>query len=245
MWMWEAQIGKSPDQIGRRAADAIVAEIERRIAAGEIRDAAPLPPERILMHEFGASRTVVREAITTLASRGAIEARPRFRPVVRKAGFDAVLDTTGPVVRRMLTTPEGLKNLYDTRVFTERGLVRDAALRAGRDDIKRLKAALIDNGAARDDSERFYRTDTAFHRVLFQIPGNPVFSALHDGFVSWLAPHWEAMERSAERNERNFRAHEAIYQAILERDPDAAEGALAAHLREAWAFVEPTFAGRR
>ena len=60
-------------------------------------------------------------------------------------------------------------------------------------------------------------------------------------FVSWLAPQWDRMERSPERNERNYQAHRAIYEAILERDPDAAEQALITHLSAAWDYVRTTF----
>ena len=226
---------------GRRAADTIVADIERQIASGALKGAAPLPSERELMEEFGASRTVVREAITALSNRGLVETKPRFRPIVRRVGYETVIDTTGPVIRQLLHDPSGVKNLYDTRVFIERSLVRDAAVKAGRDDIQALKTALKANHDSIGDSDEFYRTDGAFHLVLYRIQGNPIFPAVHEGFFSWLAPHWDQMRRSPEANQRNYEAHTAIYQAILERDPDAAEEALIAHLREAWQFVRATF----
>lgn len=225
----------------RRAADPIVAAIEQRIADGVLEDSAPLPSERLLMEEFSASRTVVREAITALSNRGLIECKPRFRPIVRRLGYETIIDTTGPVIRKLLTDSQGVKNLYDTRVFIERGLVREAALSAGKEDIQNLKAALQANHEAIGDSEAFYQTDTAFHRVLYSITRNPIFPAVHEGFTSWLAPQWEKMQRSPERNENNFLAHQRIYAAILERDPDAAEAELCGHLKAAWAHVSVTF----
>ncbi|MCP4317813.1 MAG: FCD domain-containing protein [Hyphomicrobiales bacterium] len=226
---------------GHRAADMIVADIEKQIASGVLKGASPLPSERELMEEFGASRTVVREAITALSNRGLIECKPRYRPIVRQVGYETVIDTTSPVIRQLLHEPQGVKNLYDMRVFIERGLVRDAALYASKSDIQELKAALRANEDAISNSDEFYKSDTAFHRVLYCIPGNPVFPATHEGFVSWLAPQWDRMERSPERNQRNYQAHVAIYQAILERDPDAAEAALVSHLKAAWEFVRTTF----
>ncbi|WP_421726144.1 FCD domain-containing protein [Bauldia sp.] len=224
-----------------RAADHIVTTIERRISEGTLADSAPLPPERVLMEEFGASRTVVREAITALANRGLIETRPRYRPIVRRVGYETVIDTTGPIIRKLLNHPTGVENLYQTRVFIERGLVREAAMHASKTNIGELKRALAENHAAIPSSDDFYRTDTAFHRVFYKVPGNPIFPAVHEGFVSWLAPHWERMRRSPEDNQHNYRAHEAIYTAILERDPDAAEDALVAHLADAWDLVSGTF----
>lgn len=224
-----------------RAADAVVRQLEARIVAGDLADGAPLPPERDLIETFGVSRTVVREAVATLASRGLVESRPRFRPVVRRPGYDAALAAADGVVGHLLAQSGGVKNLYDTRIFLEASLVRQAARQALKDDIEALKRALDANEAAIPDSAAFYRTDVAFHAVLYDIPKNPVFPAIHKAFTAWLAPHWVKMPRSPERNRVNFLRHSDIYHAIRDRDPDAAEAALNAHLNAAWEYVRGTF----
>jgi DNA-binding FadR family transcriptional regulator len=227
--------------LNARAADAIVSKLESQIVSGHLRDKGPLPVERELMEQFGASRTVVREAISMLSSRGLVECKPRFRPIVRKPDYATVLNATGNVVRHLLNEPGGVKNLYTTRVFMECGLVRQAAISATKEDIGDLRVAIEANENAINDSDEFYRTDNAFHGVLYKIPRNPVFPAVHEGFTSWLAPQWAVMLRSPERNLANFQSHKAILDAILERDPDAAEAALNSHLTAAWEYVRVTF----
>lgn len=224
-----------------RAADNVVAMLEAKIVSGELEDQTPLPAERELMEQFGASRTVIREAISKLSSRGLIETKPRFRPIVRKPDYATVLHACGNVVQHLLTDKTGIKNLYDSRVFIERALVREAALSARKDDIVSLREALEENRKAIPDSNEFYRTDVAFHGVLYRIPRNPIFPAMHEGYTSWLAPQWDRMLRSPERNEVNYLAHKSILDAILERDPVAAEEALNNHLKAAWEFVRVTF----
>ncbi|WP_299483738.1 FCD domain-containing protein [uncultured Roseibium sp.] len=224
-----------------RAADSVVAMLEAKIVSGELENQTPLPAERELMEQFGASRTVIREAISKLSSRGLIETRPRFRPIVRKPDYATVLHACGNVVQHLLTERSGIKNLYDSRVFIERALVREAAVAARKEDIVNLKTALEDNRQAIPDSQEFYRTDVAFHGVLYRIPRNPIFPTMHEGYTSWLAPQWDRMLRSPERNEVNYLAHKAILDAILERDPVAAEEALTNHLKAAWEFVRVTF----
>ena len=236
------------DETGRmapsasRAADAVVKKLEARIAAGELADGDYLPVERELMAEYGISRTVVREAIARLASRGMIEARPRFRPVVRRPGYDAALSAIGGVVGHLIGESGGVRTLYDVRVFLESALVRSAALHARKDDITALRTALEANERAMADSEMFYATDVAFHAVLYDIPRNPVFPSIHRAFTGWLAPHWLRMQRSPERNRINYLSHRDIFTAILERDPDAGERALQNHLSAAWEYVRGTFA---
>lgn len=230
--------------VGQRAADLVADKIEAQIAAGMLEHNKPLPAERELMEEFKTSRTVIREAISKLANRGLLEAKPRFRPVVRKPDYGTVIEATGTIVRYMLNEPRGVLDLYQSRVFVERGLVRDAANNATKEDIAALKSALAENQRWIDDSNVFFRTDIAFHGVLYGMSGNPIFPALHKGYSAWLFPHWERMERSTEHNEINYLAHKAIYEAILERDPERAEEALIEHLRGAWEFVKDTFDNR-
>lgn len=235
------QIEAARPASGGRAADWVVSQIEDDILSGVLENGTPLPAERELMERFKTSRTVVREAITTLSSRGLIDAKPRFRPVVRKPGFDTALSSVGSIVKLLLAETRGVKTLYESRVFVERALVRDAARSATRKDIDDLREALAANQAAVSDSEEFYRTDVAFHGVLYRVPRNPIFPAVHEAYTSWLAPHWERMPRSPERNRVNFMSHKAIFDAIVERDADAAEEALETHLKAAWEYVRVTF----
>ena len=224
-----------------RSADSITLDIERSIVAGELEEGRPLPAERALMEQYGASRTVIREAITALTAKGFLKSRPRYRPIVCRPDASSAMQAAGGVIKHLLDNSRGVHDLYQVRVLFERVLVRDAATGAGKDDLKRLKDALDDNQAASCDSERFYATDVAFHRVLYTISGNPAYPAIHAGFVEWLAPQWSRMPRSEQRNHDNFLAHQAIYEAILMRDPDAAERALVDHLEASWEFVRSTF----
>ncbi len=224
-----------------RAADTVVTQIESRIAVGELPDGSFLPAERELMAQYQISRSVAREAVARLAGRGLIEARHRFRPVVRRPGYDAALSAVGGIVSHLLSQGGGIKNLYDMRVFLEAALVRNAALHARKQDIADLRAALAANERAIPDSQVFYATDVAFHAVLYEVPRNPVLPAVHKAFTSWLAPHWERMLRSPERNRINYLMHREIFEAIVDRDPDAGERALQNHLAAAWEYVRGTF----
>ncbi|MFK7901488.1 MAG: FadR/GntR family transcriptional regulator, partial [Nitratireductor sp.] len=108
-------LSNSEAKQGQRAADELFREFERMIVSGKLADGEALPPEREIVETFGVSRTVVREAISALSNKGLVEAKPRFRPVVRKPSFDVAFDTIGNVVTRLLEKTEGVKNLFDTR----------------------------------------------------------------------------------------------------------------------------------
>ena len=220
----------------------MVGTFEEEILNGTLKVGEPLPPEREIVERYGVSRTVVREAVLALANRGLVKARRGFRPVVAQPGYDTALDAVGAVARQLLGESGGVRNLFDLRVILEASLVRSAALNASTEEIQALKDALAANGAAIADNRRFFLTDTAFHAVFFRVPGNPLLPAIHRAFTDWLAPHWEKMPRSDTRNAINHAAHTEIFQAILMRDPDAAEAALRGHLKSAWEQVAATFA---
>ena len=225
-----------------RAADNLVSIYERQIIDGTLAVGKPLPPAREIMQSFGVSRTVVREAVQALSAKGLVEARPRFRPVVRTPGYDAAIEAVGPVVNRLLTVPGGVRNLFELRIMMEAALVRDAALHADKNHVARMKQALADNEAAINDSQRFFDTDIAFHRVLYEVPDNPVLPPIHQAYTDWLSSHWTRMPRDPEHDHVNYRAHSRIFESILFRDPDAAELALRDHLDYAWNQVRQTFA---
>ncbi len=221
-----------------RAADELIRHFVELINTGQLKEGEPLPTERKIVETLGVSRTVVREAILSLANKGLVEARHRYRPVVRKSDFDAAFDTINDVVSRILVEPGSVKYLYDTRVLIESILVRRAATDATKEDILALKQALANNSEAIGDSESFYQTDMAFHSILYQIPQNPVLPAIHRAYTAWLSPRWLLMPSNEEKNQTNFEAHRKIYEAILMRDPDAAEERLCEHLTYAWNQVK-------
>ncbi len=224
-----------------RAADQLVEIFAGLIESGALKEGEALPPEREIVETYGVSRTVAREAVQTLAARGLVEARPRYRPVVRRPSFETAMETVSSVVGRMLRVPDGVKDLFDARVLIEAGLVRQAAETATPAKIIQMEHFLEANRDAIPDSRKFYETDLAFHRQFYEISGNPVVASIHSATAEWLSPHWKRMPPSDERNARNYQAHAAIFQAIKSGDADQAEAALRSHLADAWEQVRATF----
>jgi DNA-binding FadR family transcriptional regulator len=227
-----------------RASETLANRLAELIAAGEIGEGNRFPPERDLMQRYGVSRTVVREAIASLATRGLLLTRPGFRPIVRKPDYGSAVDTIGLFVKHLIGNEEGVRNLFDTRIFLECALARAAAASARREDIDDLGAALERNRSAIGDREAFYATDIAFHAVLYRIPRNPIYPVIHKAYVEWLMRHWYEMPRAADIDRLHFAGHAAIFEAIVSRDADAAEQSMRRHLEVAWELVRSTLSSR-
>jgi GntR family transcriptional regulator, sialic acid-inducible nan operon repressor len=228
------------DSVGRRS-DVVAQELMRMIQTGGLEEGDRLPAERDLMQRYGVSRTAVREAIISLANRGLVVTRLGHRPVVRKPDYEIAIDKIGNLVGHLVVDRKGVWNLFDSRIFLEAALARWAAAHARRDDIDELRNALEANRQAIGDSPRFDETDAAFHAILYRIPGNPIYPAVHKAYVEWLIQHWRSMKRGADIDQMNHAGHRAIFDAIIARDPDNAEEAMRRHLVVAWEFVRSTF----
>jgi GntR family transcriptional regulator, sialic acid-inducible nan operon repressor len=224
-----------------RRSDAVVADLVRMIQVGSLQEGERLPAERDLMQRYGVSRAAVREAIASLANRGLVETRLGHRPIVRKPSYEFAVDQVGNLVGHLVVDREGVWNLFETRIFIECGLARWAANHARRDDLEELRAALDANREAIGHSIDFDDTDAAFHAVLYRVPGNPIYPAVHKAYVEWLTQHWRSMKRGADIDQMNHAGHRAVFDAIAMRDPDTAEEAMRRHLVAAWEFVRSTF----
>jgi DNA-binding FadR family transcriptional regulator len=236
---------KEPGTPSARAADEVIATLEAKIMSGALRIDTPLPTERELKKQFNTSRTVIREAIAALSNRGLVENRPRFRPIVKKPDYTAALNAVGGVVGHLMSQPSGVKNLYESRVFFERALVREAAAAARREDIRQLRAALAANEQATGDSDRFYATDVAFHGVLYRIPRNPIFPAIHEAYTTWLSPHCTCVSRLTEfvsMNVDHFGA-DAAPSPIRGRDREGFGNGGAARKKHGWSVLAIAYLG--
>jgi len=96
---WPAQAPPIPKYYQLRA------ELERQIAAGQLAPGAFLPPERLLLRQYGVSRTTLREALRPLLHEGMLlSVRGKgimvAKPAIRQAGdvlmsFSDVLRSQG------------------------------------------------------------------------------------------------------------------------------------------------------
>lgn len=224
-----------------RNTDVVINELQDLIKSGQLSHGDKLPSERSLMARFQVGRHAVREAISVLARDGYLEVKTRHRPIITYIPQEAVFDIVGSLIQHFLKEKDGYEQLFKSRTFIEASLVRHAALYARKEDIQTLRAALEENKAAIGNTVQFYLTDIKFHKVLYDIPRNPLFSMLHKAYITWLSRHWSRMVRSADFDRIAYHAHEGIFNSIVERDPDAAEQALQDHLKVSWGHVRGTF----
>lgn len=186
-----------------------------------------LPPERTLSRQLGVSRSLLRRALAELEAAGQIwrhVGRGTFigsRPLESASDIDYVSSHTTP------------RELMEARLLIEPGLTRLAASHATNADIRELEHCIRKTKSATD--WRIYEIwDINLHRTIAAAAHNTCLMALFDTLnavkrsVVWTRPREVPLARKLDHH--SFPEHDAIYNAIIERDPARAEAAMRRHL---------------
>jgi GntR family transcriptional regulator, transcriptional repressor for pyruvate dehydrogenase complex len=214
-----------------RLADAVADQIAERILSGAPAPGEALAPERELCREFGVSRTVIREALRSLAGKGMVESIGGSG--VRVRAIDP--GTVGESLRNLLRSSDlDYAKVDEVRRAVEVSAAGIAAVRAGREDLVRAEAELQRMRDGIDDLEECVQADLAFHRAIADATGNELFSMLLDSLGVPLADVRRTnMGRGGiARRRRIIAAHRRILDAVTDGDAERAREAMEDHLDE-------------
>ena len=215
----------------RKLSDEVFDRLKHMITSGDVRPGDLMPSERQLMERFGVGRPAIREAMQALSNLGLLTISHGERARVTTLTARAVTQQVDMAAQIMLaTSPDSLGHLKEARLFFERGMVRDAALKATAFDVGRLKDLILVQRASLGDGERFIAADMEFHAVIASISGNPIFAAVSEAMLGWLKRFHTDMLIWTGKENLTLAEHEEILNRITARDPDGAEAAIVLHL---------------
>lgn len=166
--------------------------------------------ERELAAELGVSRIPVRDALRQLVAEGLVTPRPRSWAVVREF------------------TAADIADLHEVRAAFERLAFRLAVERRTREGLQRLRA-VVDaelQAAAAGDGVAARRAAADFHEVVTGLAANELLNELQRTIRSrmrWLLAQHDDLVGIA-------REHEALYDAIADRDADRVDALVEVHL---------------
>ncbi len=206
-------------------------ELGSAILRGDYAPAQVLPREAELMEMFDVSRTVLREALRTLTSKGLVESRPRVGTRVRAREawnlLDAdVLDWYGGVAPPLAFA---LK-LQEMREMVEPFAAGLAASAHDADALAVLREAHDAMVGARNVDE-WVRADLRFHLAMLAACRNELLVPLGALIARTLEGQLRMNAARAEVFNAALAEHTAVFDAIACRDAPRATSAMAALLR--------------
>jgi GntR family transcriptional repressor for pyruvate dehydrogenase complex len=216
---------------GRRLSDRVADTLLEHILAADLQPGDRLPTEAELGRQFEVSRTVVREAVRSLAARGIVNVRPGAGLTVARVAPATASEAMRLLVRGSVDLT--YDRVHEVRRTLETELARLAAERATEDDLVELRRIQAAQQAALDDIPTAARIDVRFHRTIASITRNELFVVILDSLSDvMLQIRLQCMPLPGDR-EIGIVEHQAVLDGIAAHDPEAARRAMSAHLKTA------------
>lgn len=182
------------------------------------------------METFGVSRTVLREALRTLTSKGLIESRPRVGTRVRPRRAWNLLDVDVLDWYSRVAEPMAFAlKLQEMREMIEPYAASLAAASYTDDTFCALAASHEAMVTARNVDE-WVRADLRFHLSVLTACSNELLIPLGTLIERTLEAQLRLNAKRAEVFNASLAEHTAVFEAIRDRDAAAARAAMAALL---------------
>jgi DNA-binding FadR family transcriptional regulator len=210
-----------------RLTEQVAEHITGLIAGGQWPPGMVLPPEGDLAQQFGVSRTVIRECVRVLASRGMVDVRQGRGTSVQPL---AAWNVTEPLALLVRADRAELLSWLEVRTILEVESAGLAALRAGATDLAALHEVMarLEESSAYPDA--FIAADVTFHLAVAAATGNPALLRLLRPVVQPLREQLHDTALMPEAQRAANREHRQVLSCIASRDAPGARAAMASHL---------------
>lgn len=215
-----------------RLSHAVTEELQRQIASGGLAPGARLPTEQQMVMQFGVSRTVIREAISTLRANGLVDVRQGSGVFVSGGGAKRAPAIFSDDLASLTSALE----LLEVRAPLEIEAAGIAAMRrsvaqelAIQSALERCNASIAENRPSTD-------ADLELHAAIAEATNNRFYADALTFLARRTIPRPQAPDSSASRAcGADDRAavgaeHGRIVAAISDQDPDGAREAMRRHL---------------
>jgi len=213
------------EQVQRRP--RVQKNVTRSIASDICADVFPvgstLPRENDLCERYGVSRTVIRESLKILESKGMVRGRSRVGTVVCGKDEWNILDAQVlEWIGERIFEFDLLNCILEARRAIEPVAAEFAAERATVQEIADLERAWQAMRDGERDVAGFTDADVAFHTCLLKASHNQVFLQLVGIIQAALKFSLHASNEAAERRDEAIDIHRELVEALRMRDKAAA-----------------------
>lgn len=211
--------------------DKVAEQLLLSIRSDRLARGSRLPSERELCELFGVSRTVIREAVRSLAAKGVLEVRPGSGVHVTAVAASSVSEQMSLFLRGRGAIDYGKIN--EVRTALEIRTAELAAERATDADIAELREHCQRMAAAGPDVEAASREDVEFHRAIARATHNELFTVMLDSIGDILLEIRRVTLGLPGRRRDGVAYHERILDRIAAHDVPGAGEAMREHLEDA------------
>lgn len=212
--------------------------VELAIRQKKVRAGTRLPSEFEFCEQFGVSRTVIREALRVLNSRGLITIIKGKGMFVKEFSGQSAADPLHFYLQ-MNFERTYVMDIVHARQILEPAIVELASRYRTKDDINRLAADIEELRSCTGNFLELSKTDTQFHVDIAKASGNSLMPLLLEP-IHRLIPDIKSTVYATvhDAKESALALHQKIFDGIAEGDAQHAREAMVEHLRIAEEHAE-------
>ena len=214
----------------------VVEQLGSRIVRGDLKPGVTLPNEADLGRELGASRSVVREAVKSLAAKGLLEPRARIGTRILESRHWNLLDLD-VLSWRYASMPRAqfFRELFEIRRMIEPEAAMLAAQRGTDAEIAAIETAYEGMETSKTTSDEAIEADLSFHRQILAAAHNPLLHQMGSLIGVGLLVSYRI---SKDPFTVFLSKHKDVLIAIKKRKPEAAKKAMDLLLTGTQEFLE-------
>jgi DNA-binding FadR family transcriptional regulator len=208
-------------------AQGALTQLRAYLAQQNLNANTQLPPEREFCEVLGVSRGELRKALAVLEENGELWRHVGKGTFVGTRPFEEITGVSD------IAAASNPREVMHARLAIEPVLAREAALNATAADIAEMRQCLK---ASREATtwRQYENCDNRLHRLVAEASHNTLLIALFDTLNAVRrAVVWGRLRNNVDRppaDHHSFREHEALVDAIADRDMAAATAAMDRHL---------------
>ena len=219
---------------GQNLTHSIVQNLGVAIVTGTYSVKKPFPVEAELCKQYGASRSVLREAVKMLTAKGLLGARPRQGTWVQPESNWNLLDPD--VLRWLLERKFSYSLLIEfaqIRLAVEPQAAALAAKSANSEKKAEIRHAVERMIAAENGDDDPLESDIAFHTAILRASGNRFYAQLPEMISTALRFSIRMTNRQKGVRLASVEDHEKVCNAIMAGEASKAESRMESLIREA------------
>ena len=206
----------------------VVSELEQEILDGSLVPGERLPSEEKLCERFGASRTVIREAIQQLRGRGLLRTLKGSGSYIADPSLDSLASALEAYT--VLTPEDSFLHLIDLRILLETECARLAAHDAGEKALREIETHHAAMEVSRGNREQFSKEDIAFHMAIANASRNAIYATILSGLEKRCIDYANTNRGDDNWYDGVVDTHAQILGAIADGDADRASQSMRRHL---------------
>ena len=209
----------------RSKSENVVETITDLILSGDLENDMTLPTESELCDNLGVSRSVLREAMKMLGTKGLVEIKQGVGTVVKRPSEYVSIEALHNYIQ---LNQVSLGQVMDIRIPIEIETARLAAINRTQEHLAAMEKTLTEMDSNRSDIDACVEADHEFHDVLVSSTGNPLFFIVTHSIAKFLSfLRVVTIGSVAETVDQ----HRAIWEAVEKKNPKAATSAMIKHMK--------------